>query len=178
MNLITKRSLTVLVVLAVGAGIFLNYNSRARCPITKEKREVQGNSLTGVLEGGTMITLLRGYYACHAPELNDIIAFRAAGYDEPVIKVLRGMPGDEFDLQQSDAGNHLLLNGQVLVTATGKPYSMTDNQAKFFKTFVDRYQGSIPRDHYMILGEVPGGSADSIFYGLIDTGQLIGKIER
>lgn len=157
--------------------IFLSARTVA-CPITRESKEVRGASLGEELPEGTEVTLLSGYYKCHEPQRGEIIAYNASGYADPVIKVVKALPGDTFGLSKTDEGNRFIINGAVAKTFDGAPYSLSDNRYKFWKMYVDGFKGIVPPDAYILLGNVPSGSADSIKYGFITRRQFIGKIER
>lgn len=160
-------------------GFIIFFGARiSKCPMTKESREVRGASLGDQLKEGTEVTLLKGYYKCNEPKLGDIIAFNASGYADPVIKVVKAVPGDTFALSKTEEGNRLIINGKVAQTFDGTPYTLSDNRYKFLKMYEDGFKGIVPADAYILLGNVPSGSIDSIFYGFIARRHLIGKIER
>ena len=172
------------------------------CAITRETREVRGESLSGVIEPGTQIEVLLGYYACHAPARNDIVIYRYGGDPDPLIKIVRGIPGDVFELKKEGQIWRIMINENVLTTSGGAPYALDDrgyrmlslyvpdttprtittstttNTSTTVTTSITYRTTQIPPNTYLILGNLPNGSTDSTRFGLVDKSDIIGKVER
>jgi len=173
-----QKAKPVIIVLILAGVLFLISQVRPGCTVTREPNEVRGMSLGSQLPDGSSVILLRGYYKCHEPARGEIAAFQAPGNAVPVIKVVRGVPGDQFSLTSDTTGGHLLINGNVQTTAEGQPYVLSENRVAFWTLYVNQFHGVIPPKAYMLLGNIPGGALDSIRYGFISSSQLIGKIQR
>ena len=79
-----------------GASYFFYTKLASPCPVTEEKMIVQGGSLEPVVKNDEVVTVLRGYYSCHEVEQGDIVIYRYAGREDPIAKIVRGIPGDAF----------------------------------------------------------------------------------
>jgi len=142
------------------------------CPVTEETREVRGGSLSGLLDAGTEITVINGFYDCHEVLRGDIVAFHLSGHDSPLSKIARGLPGDNFAVE----GDQLFINHRLAVTTDGTPYRLDVKAAQMISLYVKSYHGVIPPDTYLLLGNVATGSLDSTRFGLIDREGIVGKI--
>lgn len=165
-----------LVVILGGGLILLLRAAPSKCAVKTEDYEVRGTSLQATLPQESEVELKRGWYACNDPVRNEIAAYTAPGYADPVIKVVRGVPGDRFGLIRDGAVANISINGSVLTNAVGAPYVISENRYNFLKLSVEQYNGVIPPNYYFLLGDVPSGSVDSILFGLIPRDQLIGRI--
>jgi len=143
-----------------------------------EAHEVRGSSLSGIIEGGETVNILLGYYGCHEIKRNDIVAYNYAGNQYPIIKIAKALPGDRFSLQETKGGWNILVNGKVLKTSENKEYILSEERHRMLKLYEEDYKGIIPEETYLILGNIPSGSTDSSFFGLVHRDDLIGKVER
>lgn len=150
-----------------------------------ERREftVQGNSLKGLLEPNAKVTGEMGYYACHDAARGDVVLYKYAGDPNPIIKIIRGIPGDAFALSPtppgfSPQGWFILINGAILTNANDKQYITDARGERMLSLYVRDYHSVIPPDAYLILGNLPEGSIDSTRFGLVGKSDLMGKVLR
>ncbi len=149
------------------------------CKIKNEEAIVRGDSLTGLIEAGEKINIQYNYYACHPIERGDIAAYRYSGNREPIIKIVRGLPGDDFLLEPFQAkGYHLRINGLLAMTSRDEPYLFTDKRAELLKLYERDFGRTIPPDSYLILGNWPNGTVDSSWFGLVSKSDILGKVEK
>ncbi len=148
-----------------------------QCPIEIEERIVRGGSLQGLIEDGQTVKVLFGYYNCHKIERGDVVLYDFAGNKEPVIKIVKGIEGDSFHLVKVDGGYHILINGEIIKNAQGEPYLIDQSGYKMLSLYEKDYSGIIPKDAYLILGNLTYGSLDSTRFGLIDKSDILGKVE-
>ena len=152
-------------------------NAPARnCDIYVEEKTVRGKSLTGIVEPGDIVAVASGFYGCHPIERGDIVAFKSAADKNPVIKVVRGRPGDSFSLKETGSGWNILVNNQILKTGAGTPYLLTAKTRQVLAGFEESYNGFIPKGAYLLMGSLPGGALDSTRFGLINKSDIIGKV--
>ena len=149
------------------------------CTVTREAREVRGNSLSGLLEPGAQIEVLFGYYACHVPARGDIVVYRWAGNPEPIVKIVRGVPGDTLALKNEGQVWRIVINGSVLTTSGGIPYALGDAAHHMLSLYMPPTTSTtvIPPHAYLILGNLAEGSRDSTRFGLVDISDMLGKVE-
>lgn len=150
--------------------------NKTDCVDKIEDRVVRGNSLSGLVENGQTVKILFGFYNCNKIQKGDMVAYNYAGNPEPIIKVVKGIHGDKFELKKSDAGWHILINNQIIKNSEGKPYLISGNKYKMLSLYERDYKGVIPENTYLILGNIPVGTSDSSRFGLIDKSDIFGKV--
>lgn len=148
------------------------------CTVKEVETTVMGESLRGLIESGSKIKVLENYYSCQKVEREDIIAYRYGGSTEPLIKIVKAVPGDKFSLKKSDSGWNIMVNGKVVVNSEKKPYNIGDAGYRMISLYVKDYEGVIPDDAYLILGNDPAGSLDSTIFGLAGKSDFIGKVVK
>jgi signal peptidase I len=146
------------------------------CDVVAEKREVRGNSLKGLIEPGDSILLVFGFYDCNPIARGDIVAFRHSARENPVIKMVRGVPGDNFKVKDTGAGWQIILNNQILKTTLDEPYVLNENTHRVLLGFQESYNETIPDDAYLLLGSSVDGDLDSTRFGLIHKSDIVGKV--
>ena len=159
------------------------------CPVLQqEKRLVKGNSLTPILNPGDQVKILFNYYECskiQAGEVDntfkvkrdDIIAYDFAGQpSEPIIKIIKAIPGDSFKLQRAGSNWNILINNKILKNSQGQPYNLPEAKYKMLHLYERDFNGLIPADTYLILGNLPSGSLDSTRFGLVHKNDILGKV--
>lgn len=155
----------------------LDSNTKS-CRTTTQDREVRHSSLSGLIEEGETVKIAFGFYDCHEILRGDIVAYQYAGNTNPIIKIVYGIPGDRFALKKSNTGWLIILNGRPLINAQGTLYVLPDEAYRVLSLYERDYRGVIPLDAFLILGNLPTGSLDSSKFGLVDKGDIIGKVIR
>ncbi len=92
---------------------------------------------------------------------------------KPIIKQVRGLGGDTLELKD---GN-VLVNEKKLSTATGKPFSLSEERQAVLHMYVRDYNGIIPENTFLLLGTNPAGALDSTRLGLIHRNDIIGVVK-
>jgi signal peptidase I len=146
------------------------------CVSKIEEKIVSGTSLAGILESGTKIKILYDYYQCHEAQREDIIVFQPDLELNPVVKIIKGLPGDKLAMQGDGNNWNILVNEEILRTSTGDAYQVNDNAFQMLSLYIRDYQGKIPPKAHLLLGNTISGSLDSTKYGLIDFSDIIGKV--
>ncbi len=149
-----------------------------QCPIRTEERIVRGNSLTGVIEPGETVKILFGYYDCNEIKRDDFILYRYAGNENPLIKIVKGIPEDKFELRKTDGGWNILINGEILKNSKNQPYLLDERDYRMLFLYEKDYKGKIPDNAYLLLGNLASGSLDSTHFGLVDKSDILGKVEH
>ncbi|MBU3965298.1 signal peptidase I [Patescibacteria group bacterium] len=147
------------------------------CVSSTEERIVRGNSLTGLIESSETVKIFFGYYDCNEIKKEDIIVYFYAGNEEPLIKIVKGMPEDKFAFQKTEAGWRILINGEAVKNSKGESYSLSEKGSKMLSLYERDYKGIIPANAYLILGNLASGSLDSTHFGLIGKQDILGKAE-
>lgn len=152
------------------------FESKKNCPIIQKQKTVLGNSLDGLADINETVLALEGYYKCNEVERGDIVMFSYGKSQYPVIKVVRGMPGDAFSLSPASNGQYLLLNNEIAKTSKGEPYVLDKRSADLLSLYIRDYNGVIPKNAFLILGNRPYRNIDSTRIGLISKSAFLGKI--
>lgn len=152
-------------------------SQKENCLVKSEKRIVRGYSLSPIVEPGDEIRILFGYYNCHKVEREDIVAYNYAGGENPIIKIVKGIPGDKFELKKNNSDWNILINGKVVKNSENQPYFLSNDNYKMLSLYARDYP-IIPKDTYLILSNLTSGGVDSTVFGLVDKSSILGKVEK
>jgi signal peptidase I len=146
------------------------------CVTKIEERTVNGSSLAGLIESGSVVKILFGYYNCHEVKKNDVIIYSYAGDKNSLIKVAKGIPGDQFHLEKSATGCwNILINNEAVINSKNISYCFDDRGYRRLILYEKSYQGVIPANAYFILGNAIEGTLDSTHFGLVGRQDILGK---
>ena len=154
-----------------------NFNLKPLDCYRIEEKIVRGNSLQGLIEDGQIIKVFLGYYDCHQIEKGDIILFTHGGSENPLIKIVKGIPGDKFNLQKTIGGWHILINENVLKNTLGKPYLINQSGYKMLSLYIADHDEIIPEQALLIMGNLTSGTTDSSRLGLISIRDVLGRVK-
>ncbi len=168
-----------IVIITIGAIFYFTNqgNFNLSCVTETSEQIVRGQSLAGLIEEGQTVRLLKGFYNCNPLRRGDIVAYNYSGQSELIIKIARGLPGDTFNLAKNQRGNYnIIINSQAAKNSTGQTYELPEGRQRMLELYINDYQGVIPANAYLILGNQAEGSLDSIRFGLIGKEGIVGKI--
>lgn len=151
-------------------------------------RTVRGASLSGLIEPDSIVKILFGYYDCNEIKRGDIVAYNYAGDANPIIKIVKGIPGDKFYLKEAEGvpirdktsngvNWNILINGETLKNSQSELYLLGEGGYRMLSLYERDYKGVIPADTYLILGNLASGSLDSTHFGLIGKRDILGKVK-
>ena len=138
---------------------------------------VRGSSLNPFIKPGQGIEALFGYYKCHKIKRGDVVLFDYAGDKNFIIKIVKGIPGDKFELRKSDGGWNIIINDNIIKNSENKPYLILGNAYKMLSLYEKDYKGIIPEDAYLLLGNRISGSIDSTAFGLVNKSGIVAKVK-
>ena len=147
------------------------------CLIKHRKMIVRGSSLNPFIKPGQGIEALFGYYKCHKIKRGDVVLFDYAGDKNFIIKIVKGIPGDKFELRKSDGGWNIIINDNIIKNSENKPYLILGNAYKMLSLYEKDYKGIIPEDAYLLLGNRISGSIDSTAFGLVNKSGIVAKVK-
>lgn len=153
-------------------------SQRKKCVITIEERVVRGYSLSPFIKDGETVKFFPRYYDCYAVKREDIVLYNYAGDQDPLIKIVKALPGDKFNLQKADNGWNIIVNEKVLKNSAGETYLIVNQGYQMLSLYEKDYQGVIPQNAYLLLGNLANGSLDSTRFGLVDKSDILGKAEK
>lgn len=140
---------------------------------------VRGNSLAPLLNDGDSVKIYYGFYDTHEIQKGDIVVCRFSFRQDPVIKLVRAVPADRFELKElEDGGALLLINGAELKNSSGRLYKFSGKRKQMLLLYAKDYKGVIPANSFLLLGNIAEGSLDSSRFGLVDREVVIGKAMR
>ena len=108
---------------------------------------------------------------------NDIVTARIGNSQTPILKIIKGIPGDRLALESTGEGSfRIVVNGHTVTNSEGLPYAIGERGRRMLSLYIEDYGGVIPSDAYLLLGDNPSGSYDSSRFGLIHRRQILGKV--
>ncbi|MFA6136035.1 MAG: signal peptidase I [Candidatus Paceibacterota bacterium] len=149
--------------------------NNSSCAYDEKEDIVVGSSMSGLIESGTKIKVLEGYYKCNPVKRDDIVIYKYAGNPEPLIKTVKAIDGDSWNLKKINSGYQIIVNEKVLRNQQSIPYVLSTQKSAMLKLYTKDYP-IIPKDTFLILGNIPEGSLDSTRFGLIPKENIIGKV--
>ncbi|MFA5392133.1 MAG: signal peptidase I [Candidatus Paceibacterota bacterium] len=169
--------LVLLIYLNLGDLFSNNSFESVDCLVLTEEKIVQGNSFSPFIQPGTKIKALLNYYDCHKIEREDIVLFNYAGNKNFLLKIVKGIPGDKFELKETIGGWNIIINGGIAKNFENQPYLISGNKYKMLSLYEKDYQGIIPKNSYLLLSNKVFGSIDSTAFGLVDKSGIVAKVE-
>lgn len=134
---------------------------------------VHGSSMAPVIAAGSTHPAIFGHAVCLGPfKRDDIVLLRNPSSDAPLLKRIIAKTGDRFTLQN----NYLVINGDKARNSAGTPYRFDGARADMLRLYINDYNGRIPEDTFLLLGERPHGSQDSSRLGLISKSAIIARL--
>jgi signal peptidase I len=174
-----------LLVVLFGVGLFFSppkispktQEIESDCITKIEQREVRGDSMEGLIEPQSTVTLLRGFYECNPVARGDIVAYQYSSERDPIVKKVYGVPGDTFGLVRKDESSwYIVINGRRAETSQNKEFLLDNSQYKMLALYEREDKGRIPDGAYMLLGNHAGGTFDSTRFGLVGRADILAKV--
>jgi len=106
----------------------ISYNKT--CVTNVGEEIVRGNSLSGIIEDGESVRVFFGYYDCNEINRNDLIIY--SGRADPLIKIVRGIPGDFLRFQEEGENWNILINNKILENFAGNSYVINRQRYKCY----------------------------------------------
>lgn len=136
--------------------------------------------MDGLVKKGQKIKILTNWYACHALERGDLVYYQYSTNFDPVVKVVRAIPGDKFKVtRDKDKGAwNLAVNGEVLMDeAAQAPYYFGANPSTVLSLYEKENNGVLKDGDVIVLSNVPPGSSDSGLFGVASVSDIVGRVE-
>lgn len=143
-----------------------------------EYRQVLGTSLSGLVSPGEIISLELGYYDSQPVKRLDLVAYAYRGAHNPIVKIVKGLPGDKFEVESMEDGCTIHINSGVLKNSLGDSYRFSVRACDMLRLYERDFSSVIPRNSYLVLGNLQTGSQDSSRFGLISGKDILGRVER
>lgn len=185
----------VIVVVAIAAFVFLRqqplevvaperirkeiYNfDPSVCPGETVTLKMTDPYLRGLIEEGTDVPTVINQYSCAPLERGDVVLYRFSEFDDPVFRRAVAIAGDKYDLNavEGDGGGwELVVNGKKVRGVKGEAYTFGGEAEPPLKLAVAQNGGRVGKDQAIVFSSFPPGDRDSGVFGMISTGDIIGK---
>lgn len=172
----------IIVLLIVLIFYYINYDNKEelsktdKCPVVTKEVLIDGTSLSPFINSGDRVIALYDYYNCHDVLRNDVVLYDYSGNKNLLIKFVRAIPGDSWELKKIGNEYEIIINGITLLNYEGLPYLFTENTVKLLKLYANDYP-IIPKDTYLLLGDKISGSMDSTKFGLVNKKEIVAKVK-
>jgi hypothetical protein len=179
-------ALFVLGLFCVGYVIYVQFSKKASiaktgnldCVKKAELQAVSDEFMAGLLEKDAKVKVLENFYNCNAPKVGDLAWYRFSDQIPPVVRFIRGVPGDRYTLKESSDKKGfwtISINNKEVMTSSG-PYLIQSSSVPPLKTYELSRNGLLLDDEYILLGNTSPSISDSSNLGLIHKKNLIGKV--
>jgi len=152
-------------------------DDKIECSINSKTVTISGNSMYPFFNSGEDVQALFNYYDCYDILRNDIVLYKYSGSSNLLIKFIKAIPGDKWNLEKTDNGYKIIVNDTPLLNSEGKTYLIPESSTKMIKLYTKDYP-IIPIDTYLLLGNKTDGSMDSTSFGLISKKDIMAKVEK
>lgn len=136
--------------------------------------------LKGAVDAGETVRVILNYYACHPPQVGDVVLYRYSWHHEPVLKRIVAVPGDEVDMVVDPEGRgwNLVLNGKVYESSGRRYHVGVSKHPPPLKLYADANSKKLQPEHLVVLSTVPPGDKDSGYYGVVSIHDIVGRVEK
>lgn len=146
------------------------------CSETVDKFTVGDNFMVPKYKQGDEVEVTYGYFPCHALERDQLVIYRKSELAEPVMRIVRGIPGDEYKLIKTKENTwEIEINGELL-EVDDKAYHFGSNNPPVLSLSEKATGGVLGPTHVLIFSMVSPGYDDSGTLGVISITDLIGKV--
>lgn len=150
----------------------------ATCLQKSLQKAMADESMPDILKKGQSYQVQLGYYECHPVLREDLVWFRISEPVEPVVRLVAGLPGDQFALHlysNSPKRWQIKINGHVLRFHQG-PYFIESPGVPPLKTYELSRQGRLAENEYLVFSQTAPGLTDSSNLGIVKKESFIGKV--
>lgn len=136
--------------------------------------------MEGYLDPRDRVRILKGYYKCNKIERDHLVQFEAAKGVAPVLRIVRGVPGDQYELvEDPEKKGHWLIsiNNEPVMGSDGR-YYIKSNRVPALRTYQIARGGRLRDNEYILFSYTPPGLSDSSNLGLIKPTSILGRAHK
>jgi signal peptidase I len=133
---------------------------------------VQGTSMVPLIRPGDRLETLPPDCLPHNVGRGDVVVFASGADPRPLVKRIVAQAGDRI----TTTGSVLSVNGEPALTSQGHPYDLDPARLTMIALYERDYGGIVPADTFLVMGEQPGGTADSSLFGLVNRADVQGVV--
>lgn len=146
--------------------------------VTHESFVAPDKRMSGIsgLPVSGQVRVLLNYFACNPVHRGDLAYLKIADHIPPVIRVVRGVPGDHYEVYQVPGKKdrwQVKINGRDVETAGG-PMVLVSKFDPALRTYQVSRHGILRNDEYILFSNSSPSLEDSSDLGLISKDRLIG----
>ena len=147
--------------------VFLNFPES-----NTQKFKIVGYSMYPSLTAGGKIKVDYDYYIDNNILRGDVVAIKFKTRDEVLLKRVVALAGDKFEIKD----DLIYLNDKILLEPYLGDVQIDAEKALILKAQLDAYNGYVPMNSFIVLGDNRAASFDSADFGIIDRKQIVGKV--
>lgn len=171
--------------LTIGWALYRAFQFKAPPPAPVNMDCVQSTQLHSMrqpdmgklLEKTRQFKILVGYFDCNPPQRGDLVAFQSGEAELPLVRVVRGIPGDRVELSATE-GDHweIVVNGDPAVEAGAQVRWSPPTTPPPLSEKLASQEGILGEDEYLLLAVTRLGESDSVVLGPASKAQIIGMV--
>lgn len=143
-----------------------------------ETKIFRNTTMSGILEKDDVIKIFVGYYDCVKIQRGDIIAYGKPDSNDPIIKVVKGIPGDIIALDSTSTEASVFINEKIAATSNNIPFKFKGGVIDVFLIYLNNFKGVIPDNTYLVMGNVEEKPQDGLYFSFVTKDEIIGKATR
>lgn len=181
----TKKIIAVAVVMAMAIGVAWYVKGTRRqvitglhgCDVENVEVKVSDAAMSGIVEQSQNVKVKLNWYRCNPIKRDDIVLYRYSTSREPVVRIVRAIPGDRFKLVQADDKSawNIEING-ALLKSKDAPFRFGSNSKPVLSIYENAHDGVLDQTTTLLFATQPGSEADSGVFGAISISDVIGKV--
>ena len=147
--------------------------------LREEDLVLRDDQLYPLLRKGETVRIKVGYYSCHRPQRGELVYYRFSPLMEPVVRVLRALPGDRYGVvpHSERRGWSVKIQGDLMKTGGKDHYFGVPAAAPILKLFEGQNQGTLKPNEVLVFSLSMPGDTDSGAFGVANMADMLGRIE-
>lgn len=150
----------------------------AECDIKIEKytQDNQDKEMENLIKPGQVVDVEMGFYGCNEPQNNDIVLLQTSGRPDPIIRIVKVVPNDKFEVEKNKDKYNLFINGDEMQNLDGSPYQFHEAKSLMLKLYEKNLQSKMIANTYFVFSNDIAGGYDSTRFGPIEKSKILGRI--
>lgn len=150
------------------------------CPGDVVEIENPDDQLGSIAKRGQKLKVTLNWFACNPLERDSLVYYRFSSALDPIVRIVRAIPGDKFEVVRSKDGNawNLEVNGDLVMSDDGKsPYFFGGKGNTTLGLYQKNTNGVLAENDVIVFAAVPPGDNDSGLFGVTSARAIMGKVE-
>lgn len=171
-------------VLTIGWVVYKSYRLKTatpqdtmECVQASQLHSMRQPDMGALLEKNQQYKILVGYYDCNPIERGDLVAFLVPDAERPVVRVVRGLPGDQIEVRAVEGDKwEVLVNGDPAFEPNAQVMWTPPTASPLLQEVLLKQDNILRENEYLVLAVSRLGEADSLSLGPTAKTQITGKI--